>query len=248
MALETIIDRAEVDDLGFRVAAEEPSAHSAREAMRPSRVFAVWGAALVAIAMVGLLGRLFEPRPAACCPSAASVNAAPQSAPGRGWPSNGHSTFRYPEAGKTTMTLQLERVPGLDGSIARIEVSGRISGPVAKLAVQLVSGVLTHGQATRHFSTLAGRPPSPFGVFDIAFPAPNGTAISDLWIIARAYVDGRVVAAETFPVDPTWPQAGPDKYILDDVFIAAQRLRIPDVASRAFRVGGLGWQVDPYAR
>ena len=218
MALETIIDVAEIDDLGFRVVAEEPRAHAARHVARSSRVFGIWGVALVVIATFGLLGRLFEPRPVACCDSRPAIAGAPEpEIASSGWPPNSHSAFRYPVDGKTRMTLQFERVPGLDGSVARLEVSGRIEGPVAKLAVQLVSGDRTFEEVTRHFSSLAGRPPSPFGAFDVPFRVPLDTPLSDLWVVARAYVDGRVVAVESFPVDPDWTADGPGRFVLDDV-------------------------------
>ena len=252
MALEMIMDVAEIDDLGIRVVAGEPRALAGQHVTRPSRVFALWATALAAIALVGLLGRVFE-RPAAdCCVAGPAIAGAGRSGPAAGWPSTGHSSFRYQAGGATTMTMRIERVPGLDGSIARLDVGGRIDGPVGNVAIQLVSGGTTFGEVTRYYAPIGGRPPSPFGAFDLSFDVPGDTALRDLWIIARAYVSGKAVAIESLAVDPPWPQIGPDKYVIDDFVGDAARTPIgtPIVSSvrRTARVLGLGWQVDPYAR
>lgn len=252
MALEAIIDVAEIDDLGFRVVVPEPRAHVEREALRSTRIFGIWGAALVAITVFGLVGRFLEPKSAVVASAPSTNGTAPRDS-GVGWPSTGHSAFRYPAGDATTMTLRFQRVPGLDGSIARIAVSGRIEGPVGKLAVRLVSGAQTFEEVTRHFSTLAGQPPSPFGVFDVPFGVPGDTALSDLWIIARAYVDDRVVAVASAPVAPSWPEVGPDRFVIDDVVGRTLTWSQPQdgvvyPVRKAARVNGLGWQVDPYAR
>lgn len=252
MALEAIIDVAEIDDLGFRVVAPEPRAHVEREALRPSRVFGIWGAALVTIAVFGLAGRLLEPAPAA--PAAVlSVPKPPAVGTVLQWPSNGHSAFRYPANDHTTMTLRFQRVPGLDGSVARLEIGGRIEGPIGNVAVQLVSGSRTFGEVTRYYAPIGGQPPAPYGAFDVSFAVPGDAALSDLWIVARAYLRGNVVAVASAPVDPSWPTIGPDKYVLDDVVAPPLTWSKPlegvvYPVRKAARVGGLGWQVDPYAR
>ena len=220
MALEAIIDVAEMDDLGVRVVAVEPRGHVAREALRPSRIFGIWGAALVTIVVFGLVGRLLEPRrngelqPES--PLIAATVAADDAAVLQ-WPSNGHSSFRYPANGKTTMTLRFDRVPSLHGSIARLDVGGRIEGPVGNVAVQPVSGDTLFGEVTRYYAPIGGRPPAPFGAFDLSFAVPDGVELSDLWIVARAYLRGDVVAVASEPVHPTWSQGGPDKYVIDDI-------------------------------
>jgi hypothetical protein len=228
VALETTIDVAEIDDLGFRVAEAEGRAHVGRVALQPTRAFRLWAVLLVAIAGFALVGRFLD-RPSEVAADAPVVDG-PAEDVALGWPSNGHSAFRYPAGGGTTMTLTFDRVPGHDGSIARLDVGGRVEGPIGNVAVQLVSGSRTFEEVTRYYAPIGGRPPAPYGAFDLSFSMPSDTAVSDLWIVARAYLDGHVVAVESIAVDPTWPQVGPDKYILDDVVTGPSR-----------RVGGPLW-------
>ena len=252
MALKTIMDVAEMHDLGFRVVAPEACEHVEREALRPSRVFGIWGGALVTIAVLGLAGRLFEPAPAA--PAAVpSLPRPPAIGTVVGWPSNGHSAFRYPARGATVLTLHSEFVLGPDSSTTRLAVGGRIDGPVGNVAVQLVSGSETFGEVTRYYAPIGGRPPAPYGAFDLSFDIPSDAELSDLWIVARAYLNDRVVAVLSEPVAPSWPQVGPDKYVIDDVIAPTATWSQPKdgvvyPVRKAARVQGLAWQVDPYAR
>ena len=234
MALDTIIEVAELDDLGFRVVAPERRAHVERTALRPSRIFGIWGTALVAIALLGLVGRFFEPRRSGeLQPEGPFVATIAEDAQPRAWPIDGHSAFRYPGGGRTTMTLHFTYVLGPDSSTTRLAVGGRIEGPVGNVAVQLVSGAKVYDEVTRFYSPLGGRPPAPFGAFDLSFDIPADTALGDLWIVARAYHDDHVVAVASAPVAPTWRLVGPDKYVIDDVVgpsVSLPRAGSPDGA------------------
>ena len=220
MAFEAVIDVAEIDDLGFRVATVGTRAIQSGELLRPSRLLIAWATAVAVIAIVGLVGRILEPRPVVAPPPVTlSVSKPPAIRTAVDWPSNGHSAFRYPVGNGTTMTLRFKRVPGSDGSIALLAVHGRIAGPVGNVAVELVRGDTTFDEVTRYYAPIGGRPPAPYGAFDMEFAIPGDVALSDLWIVARAYSRDKVVAVESLPVDPTWPLVGPNKYVIDDAIV-----------------------------
>lgn len=204
MALDLIIDVATIDDLGFRVAAEEPRALAARQTTRPSRAFAVWAVGLISIAMLGAFGQLLEPA----------------AAPARDRPvggAEGHSLFRYPVSDETKLAVRVGRIPSLDDSIAWLAVGVRIEGPPGEVVVKLISGPTVVEQLTVPHARGDRPTASPSQEFELALRFPSGASTWDLWIIARAYVDGRVVAVERIPVDPTWSAGGPGRFVLDDV-------------------------------
>ena len=217
MALETVIDVAEIDDLGFRVVAEESPAHAGRQLTRSSRAFGIWGVALVAITSLGLVGRFLE-APSEQPGAVPSLPKPPALGTITSWPPNGHSGFRYPSTGVTTMTVRIGRIPGVDGSISWLAVSGRIDGPpVGTIVVELISGLTTYGALSQPYTRGDGRTTSRVGEFELALRVPAEATPTDLWVVARAFVDEQVVAVASVPVDPNWSADGPGRFVLDDV-------------------------------
>lgn len=219
MALETTFDVAEIDDLGFWVAAGAPRPLVVGRATESSRLLKTWAAALAAVAVLGFAGHFFERRPLepAASDPVIVVQRPPPAAGGPRFPAFGHSGFRYQDGAVTKVSLRLTRVPGHDGSIARLDVSGRVDGPIGDIAAKLVSGSVTLDEVTRYFAAKGGVAPGPYGAFDVSFAMPSDAELSDLWVVVRAYVGERLAAVESIAVDPTWPQLGPDKYVIDDV-------------------------------
>jgi hypothetical protein len=142
------------------------------------------------------------------------------------------------------------------GALVQIHVAGRIDGPVGNVDVRLVDadGGSLLGLATRHFAPIDGRPPSPFGAFDVWFDVPSDQTTAGLWVTARAFVNGRIVNVVSMPIEVGLPLEGPNRFVIDDLIPGAgSPTWSPDGAphyysSHTARVLGLGWQVDPYAK
>jgi hypothetical protein len=224
MPFDAIIDVAEIDDLGYRVVPEQPRALVARRATESSRVLKLWGTALATIALIGVGGHFFEKAPPREAPVQAAVS--PQRPPPKGqagakWPAFGHSGYRYPAGATTNISVTLARVSGADGSIGRLDISGRVDGPIGNIAVELVSGPVTYQEITRYFASAGLVAPGPYGKFDVSFMMPGDAALSDLWVVVRAYVGERIVAVESVAVDQAGPQLGPNRFVIDDIVTPA---------------------------
>jgi hypothetical protein len=251
MPFDAIIDVAEIDDLGYRVVAEEPRALVAKRATEPSRALKLWAMALVSVVAVGFVGNFLENRPleAPLADADASLQRPPPSGDTSAkWPAFGHSGYRYPAGATTSVGLQVTRVPGLDGSIARLDVSGRVDGPVGHVAVELVAGAVTYGEVTRYFASAGLVAPGPYGVFDLSFAMPTDAAPGDLWVVVRAYVGDRIVALQSVAVDQTRPQLGRDKYVIDDIVDPGRHADPLEAAKPVLRMQALGWAILRFER
>ena len=222
-----------------------------RRSFRGGRLIAIWAAGLLGIATLGLFGRFFEPTPTACCPEPAAAAA----------PAFGALTQHRPDIGptprvSTAIGISIARELDHHGALVQIHVAGRIDGPVGNVDVRLVEvgGGSSLGIATRHFAPIDGRPPSPFGAFDVWFDVLPDQTTADLWVTAQAFVNGRVVDVESAPIETGRRLEGPNRFVIDDLIPGAgSPTWSPDGAphydsSHTARVLGLGWQVDPYAK
>jgi hypothetical protein len=139
------------------------------------------------------------------------------------------------------------------GALVQIHVAGRIDGPVGNVDVRLVDadGGSLLGLVTRHFAPIDGRPPSPFGAFDVWFDVLPDQTTAGLWVTARAFVNGRIVNVVSMPIEVGRHLEGPNRFVIDDLIPGAgSPTWSPDGAphyysSHTARVLGLGWQVDP---
>lgn len=213
-----------------------------RRSSRGGRLMAIWAAGLLGIVTLGLFGRFFEPTGADCCPEPAAA-----AAPALGAPTQ-HRPFS-PASPRVNTAIRFSTVRELDrhGALVQIHAAGRIDGPVGNVDVRLVDvgGGSVLGIATRHFAPIDGRPPSPFGAFDVWFDVLPNQTTADLWVTARAFVNGSVVDVVSVPIEVGWRLEGPNRFVIDDSISSAAA---PSSISQAARVMGLGWQVDPYAR
>jgi len=222
-----------------------------RRSYRGGRLIAIWVAGLLGIATLGLFGRFFEPTPADCCPEPAVAAAPAFAALGQHGP-----LMRASPSVNTAITFATTRELDRHGALVQIHVAGQIDGPVGNIDVRLVDadGGSSLGLVTRHFAPIDGRPPSPFGAFDVWFDVLPDQTTAGLWVTARAFVNGRVVDVESAPIEIIRRLEGPNRFVIDDLIPGAgSPAWSPDGAphyysSHTARVLGLGWQVDPYAK